>query len=184
MVNSAVPRNAHTPSLRPYLCVQADTGSRRHWTESGRLQCLWGDRAGPDIHPRPPHSATPQSLEGRHSGSLQVWGCTFHGCDRAGIDKRQVPLSSSVHCSLVYTCRQRGSDREPVNEPILALWGTQLQVVCQHPTFQLRASLSSPSITAMCSLTLAPQLHMIHNYLIIRNLTTSQSQTISLIHCQ
>lgn len=87
------------------LCVQADTGSRRHWPESGRLQCLWGDRAGPDTHPRPPHSAAPQIPEDRHSGSLQVWGCRFHGCDRAGTDKHQVPLSSSVHCSLVHTGR-------------------------------------------------------------------------------
>lgn len=87
------------------LCVQADTGSRRHWPESGRLQCLWGDRAGPDTHPRPPHSAAPQSLAGRHSGSLRVWGCRSPGCDRAGIDMRPVPLSSSVHCSRVHTGR-------------------------------------------------------------------------------
>lgn len=127
MVNLAVHRDAGAPSPRPHLCVQADTGSRRHWPESGRLQCLWGDRAGPDTHPRPPHSAAPQSPEDRHSGSLQVWGCRFHGCDRAGTDKHQVPLSSSVHCSLVHTCRQRGLDREPVNEPMLGLKGTQLR---------------------------------------------------------
>lgn len=87
------------------LYVQADTGSRRHWLESGRLQFLWGGRAGPDTHPRPPHSAVPQSLEGRCSGNLQVCGCKFHGCDRAGIDKHRIPLNSSVHCSLEHTGR-------------------------------------------------------------------------------
>lgn len=94
--------------LGPHLCVQEDTGSRRHWPESGRLQCLWGGRAGPDTRPRLPHSVAPQSLEGRHSGSLQVWGCRFHGCDRVGTDKHQVPLSSSVHCSLGRTADKEG----------------------------------------------------------------------------
>lgn len=95
------------PCLRPHLCVQADTGSRRRWPENGRLQCLWGDRAGPDTHPRPPHSAAPQSPAGEHSGSLRVWRCRSPGCDRAGIDTRLVPLSSSVHCGRVHTVRQR-----------------------------------------------------------------------------
>lgn len=95
-----------TPTPGTHLCVQADTGSRRHWLESGRLLCLWGGRAGPDTRPRPPHSVAPQSLEGRCSGSLQVCGCRYHGCDRAGIDKHRLSVNSSVHCSLGRTAKR------------------------------------------------------------------------------
>lgn len=96
------------PHTRRHLCAQADTDSRRRWLESGRLRCPWGGKVDPDTRPHPPHSAAPQSLEGRHSGNLQVWGCRSHGCDRAGIDKRQVPLSSSVHSSLGRTAGKEG----------------------------------------------------------------------------
>lgn len=102
------PRCACTHPPRPHPCIQADTDRRRHWPESGRLLCLWGGRAGPDTRLRPPHSAAPQSLEGRCSRSLQLWGCRSHGCDRAGIDKRWIPLSSSVHCSLGHTVGKEG----------------------------------------------------------------------------
>lgn len=98
-------RDACTHPPRPHPCIQANTGSRRHWPESGRLRCLGGGRAGPDTHLRPLHSAAPQNPEGRCSRSLQVWECRSHGCDRAGIDKRWIPLSSSVHCSLGHTGR-------------------------------------------------------------------------------
>lgn len=148
----------HPPS--PHPCIQADTGSRRHWPESGKLPCRWGGRAGPDTRLRPPHSAAPQSLEGRCSRSLQVWGCRSHGCDRAGIDKRWIPLSSSVHCSLGHTTGKGDQT------------GNQLSSPSQHygdpapdrlpsplPTFQFKASFSSPSITALCSPTLRSQLH-------------------------
>lgn len=118
------------PHPRPHLCVQADTGSRRRWLESGRLQCLWGGSAGADTHSQPPHSAAPQSPEGRHSGSLRVLGCRSHGCDRAGIDKRRVSLNSSVHCSLGHTAGKK-SDGEPGREPIPALQGTQLKAAAQ-----------------------------------------------------
>lgn len=106
---SGCPRSEMPPlAPQPHLCVQADTGSRRRWLESGRLRCRRGGRAGPGTHPRPPHSAVPQSLGGRCSGSLQVCGCTSHGCDRAEIDKRRFPLSSCVHCSLGRTAGKEG----------------------------------------------------------------------------
>ena len=126
-------RDAYTHPPSPHPCIQADIDSRKHWPESGRLQCLGGGRAGPDTHLRPLHSATPQTLEGRCSRSLQVWGCRSHGCDRAGIDKRWIPLSSSVHCSLGHTAGKEGQT-EPIIQPISTVQGRQLKTVCPIPS--------------------------------------------------
>lgn len=135
----------------PHLCARADTGNRRRWLEGGRLQCLLGGRAGPDTRPHPPRSAAPQSLGGRRSGSFQVWGCRSPGCDRAGIDKRQVLLSSSVLRSLERTAGKAGQT-EPGSEPNPALQSSQLRIVCQLPSAPVTPALPASQHTTHYSI--------------------------------